>query len=99
MSDEPQAPSREDLYDRWHDWVTAHLGRDPDRAAIAAGAAADVAARGGGFNLAADAARAAWSARDARGLEKIAAEPRSRLPWLSALGTLAFAVAVEIWWL
>ncbi len=93
------ASSREALYDLWYDWVTTHIGREPERAAAAASAAADLAARGGGFNPAADAARAAWDGREIQGAEKIPAEPRSPLPWLSALGTLVLAVVVETWWL
>jgi len=69
-----------------------HLGRDPERAAAAASAAADLAAQGSGFNRAADAARAAWVGREIQGVKNLHAERRSPHPWLSghALATGVF---------
>jgi hypothetical protein len=54
--------SQDDLQQKWLEWVSANLGRDPHLAAIAATAAADAAHRGEGFNGAVVAARAAWAA-------------------------------------
>ena len=96
---EKLASPTEALWNRWYEWVTTHLGRDPERAAAAASAAADIAAQGSGFNRAADAARAAWVGREIQGVKNLHAERRSPHPWLSGLGTLVVAVGVEIWWL
>ena len=105
----PEGPAREALYERWFEWVSLNLGRDPRLASMAASAAADAAVGGSGFNAAADAARAAWSTHAG---EQVA--PRSVVvsgaPWplkgaagigiggaaLSALISLWFAAAPSI---
>jgi hypothetical protein len=56
--------NRDELYRNWLDWVTTNLGRDHQLAGVAATAAADAAALGKGFNVAAKAATAAWHPRD-----------------------------------
>lgn len=59
MSD-PDGVSRPDLYANWFAWATSNLGSDPQQAAAAANAAADVAVHGDGYTAAENAARAAW---------------------------------------
>jgi len=60
MSD-PIVPGRDELYRGWLEWATTNLGGDNVLAGIAATAATDAAENGGGFNGAAEAARAAWA--------------------------------------
>lgn len=57
---EPNQLSREELYQNWLGWVTAHLRGDPKFAPIAASAAVDAVVSGDGFNTAAQTAMTAW---------------------------------------
>jgi hypothetical protein len=61
MTDSPTL-SRDQLYQNWLSWSAANLGGNQAVIEAAANAAADTAAKGEGFNAAADAGKAAWYA-------------------------------------
>jgi len=75
----------------WYEWVTANLGRDPERAEAATRAAAEAVAKGSGFNAAADAARASW---ESDRLAQVIAASRAAPPTVPGALIAATALAV-----
>lgn len=89
---EPPVISREDLYANWHEWVTANLGGEPTLAAIAATAATEAAIGGGGFNSAAESARAAWDANQ----KPSGSRASGRLDWAAVLAVSCGVVSIIV---
>src|SRR2546426_2434189 len=58
---ESEEMSREEVYQRWLEWVIDNLGRQSGRTAKAAKAATDISMQGGGLSVAEEAAREAWA--------------------------------------
>ena len=96
--------SPEDLYRNWYEWVTDNLGCDPKRASIAAQAATELAARGGTFAAAADAARVEWTGGGGRAeSQQLISEAGPRhvayvakaSPWVGP-GLLALPLLLEV---
>ncbi len=89
--------SRDDLYPLWLEWVTANLGRDETLARAAAAAATDAVLLGGVFEVATDAARAAWAGEAARRRPlPMPASHQPRLHWAMgiAIGGAALSTAL-----